>query len=120
LGDIFLKLRISSINNPTKYKEVPFLVDTGATRSWVPEQIAEELGIESVGAVEVEIPDGSARRLPYGFCIFDFGGEKVVGNVFIGRQGTEPLVGSHVLEDFRIVIDMETLTISRKWALRSK
>ncbi len=120
MGDIYLELTIANIHNPERQQEVSFLVDTGATRAWLPQQIAEALGIQPAGTVSLEIADGGVKEFPYGFCLFDFGGEMVAGNVVIGPPECEPLVGTHVLQDFRLVIDMERGTISRSRAMRAK
>ncbi len=120
MGEIYLELTIANLHRPDRQKEVSFLVDTGATRAWIPETLASELDIRSAGSIPLELADGSIRELPYGFCLFDFGGETVAGNVVIGPPDCEPLVGTHVLQDFRVVIDMERHTVSRARAMRAK
>lgn len=120
MGDIYLELIIANLRNPERQKEISFLVDTGATRAWISQEVADELEIESVGTVPLELADGSIKELPYGFCLFDFGGETIAGNVVIGPSGCEPLAGTHVLQDFRVIIDMERHTISRGRAMRAK
>ena len=118
--DIYLNINVANLNVLEKQKEVTFLVDTGATRAWISKDIAEELDIDPVATIPVELADGSIKKLKYGHCIFDFGGEQVAGNVIIGPKNCEPLVGTHVLQDFRIIIDMEKHTISRGRAMRAK
>jgi predicted aspartyl protease len=120
MGDIYLELIIANVQDLERQKEVSFLVDTGATRAWIPKQIADELGIQPAGTVPLELADGSVKELPYGFCLFDFGGETVAGNVIIGPAECEPLVGTHVLQDFRVIIDMDRHTVSRGRAMRAK
>ncbi|MFQ5708018.1 MAG: aspartyl protease family protein [bacterium] len=120
MGDIYLEFTIANIQNLEKQKEISFLVDTGATRAWVPREIAEELDIKEEGTVSLELADGSIKDLPYGFCLFDFGGERIAGNVVIGPSECEPIVGTHVLQDFRLVIDLENHTVSRSRAMRAK
>lgn len=120
MGDIYLELIIANLRNPERQKEISFLVDTGATRAWISQEVADELEIESVGMFPLELADGSIKELPYGFCLFDFGGETIAGNVVIGPSGCEPLAGTHVLQDFRVIIDMERHTISRGRAMRAK
>jgi len=51
---------------------------------------------------------------------FAFDGETVAGNVIIGPPDIEPIVGTHVLQDFRLVIDLEHHTISRRRAMKAK
>jgi clan AA aspartic protease len=120
MGDIFFELTIANIQDMERQQEVSFLVDTGSTRAWIPEEIADQLGIEPVGTVPLEMADGTIKKCQYGICLFNFGGETVAGNVIIGPRGSEPLVGTHVLQDFRVVIDMERHTISRSRAMRAK
>ena len=120
MGDIYLTLTIANIKDPERKRELSFLVDTGATRAWIPEEVAQSLGIEPAGTVPLELADGSIVERPYGFCLFTYDGETVAGNVVIGPPGTEPLVGTHVLQDFRLIVDMESHRIIRGWAMRSK
>lgn len=120
MGEIYLDLTIANIHDLSKQKEISFLVDTGATRAWIPENVANELGIQPVGTVSLELADGSIKDLSYGYCLFDFGGETVAGNVIIGPPETEPLVGTHVLQDFRVVIDLERHSVSRRRAMKAK
>ena len=60
------------------------------------------------------------RSNPTGFCLFDYLGETMAGNVVIGPPSCEPLVGSHVLQDFRLVIDLGTHEVTRAQAMRAK
>ncbi len=120
MGDVYLELTVANIHNFERNKVIDFLVDTGATRAWLPKHIADELGIEPAGSVSLELADGSITELPYGFCLFDFGGERIAGNVVIGPPECEPIVGTHVLQDLRLVIDMERHTVSRRRAMKAK
>lgn len=120
MGDIYLELNIANIHDLERQKEISFLVDTGSTRAWIPKKLADESGIQPVGNVSLELAEGSVKELPYGFCLFDFGGETVAGNVVIGQPECEPIVGTHVLQDFRLVVDMERHTVSRARAMKAK
>jgi len=120
MGDIYLELIVANINDPALHQEIAFLVDTGATRAWLPQDLAEKLSITPIGKVPLELADGSVTEYPYGFCLFSFGGETIAGNIIIGPPGIEPLAGTHVLQDFRLIIDMERHTVSRTRAMRAK
>ena len=120
MGDIYLELTIANIRDLERQKELSFLVDTGATRAWIPKKIADELDIQPAGTIPLELADGSIKELPYGFCLFDFGGETIAGNVVLGPPECEPIVGTHVLQDFRVIIDMERHTVSRARAMKAK
>ena len=120
MGEIYLELTVANIEDRRRQKEMTFLVDMGATRAWIPRNIAKELGIRKTGTVSLEMADGSVKRFAYGACWFALNGETVAGNMVIGPPGIEPIVGTHVLQDFRLVIDMQHHTISRRRALKAK
>lgn len=120
MSDIYLELTIANIKDPELQQEVSFLVDTGATRAWIPEEVADALEIEPVGTVPLELADGTIVERPYGFCLFTYDGETVAGNVVIGPRGSEPLVGTHVLQDFRLIVDLERHVVTRGRAMRAK
>lgn len=120
MSEIYLELTVANITNPRRRQKVSFLVDTGASRAWIPKEIAEAIGIETAGTVPLELADGSITEQPYGFCLFLHDGETVAGNVVIGPSSCEPLVGTHVLQDFRMIVDLERHEVTRGRAMRAK
>jgi predicted aspartyl protease len=120
MGDIYLDIIIAPTHHPERQRDVQFLVDTGATRAWIPKEMADELGIQVMGNVPTELADGKIKRFPYGSCFLTYEGETVAGNIIIGPPGSEPLVGTHVLQDFRLIIDTERHEIKRGRAMRAK
>lgn len=120
MGDVYLELTITNDADLERQKDVSFLVDTGAFRSWIPRPLADELGIKKVGTVRVELATGRRTKVPYGLCKFIYEGEIINGMVILGSAKTEPLVGTHVLQELRLSIDMERHTIRRLAALRAK
>ncbi|NQS98920.1 MAG: hypothetical protein HQ591_10740 [candidate division Zixibacteria bacterium] len=120
MGDIYIPLNIINDQEPERHLEMRFLVDTGATRAWIPENIAEELLIEPVGRVPLELADGNISEYPYGLCKFEYEGEIVNGTVVIGPKDIEPIAGTHLLQDFRLIVDLAHHTIKRGRAMRAK
>ena len=120
MSDIFLELTIANIKEPERRKALSFLVDTGATRAWIPQELADTIGIEPVGTIPLELADGSITERPYGFCLFSYEGETIAGNVVIGPPQCEPLIGNDILQNFRMVVDLEGHRITRRPALRAK
>jgi hypothetical protein len=55
MSEIFLKLTIANIQDPQRKRELSFLVDTGATRAWISQEVAEAVGIEKTGTVPLEL-----------------------------------------------------------------
>jgi predicted aspartyl protease len=120
MGELYLELTIANIEDRTRQKEIAFLLDTGATRAWIPKKMARELRLKTIGTISPEMADGSVKNFPYGSCWFALNGETVAGNVMVGSPGIEPIVGTHVLQDFRLVIDMEHHTIYRRRSVKAK
>lgn len=120
MGDIYLNLTVANLKNPARRQDVSFLVDTGATLTWLSKEIAEDLALEPIGNIPLELADGNVTEQPYGFCLFDYHGEMMAGNVVIGPSGCESHAGSHVLQDFRLVIDLGSHEITRVQAMRAK
>ena len=120
MSEIYLTLAVMNIKGPQRQREVSFLVGTRATRAWIPEEVVEAVGIEPAGTVPLELADGRVTDRAYGFCLFAYDGEVVAGNVVIGPRGCEPLVGTHVLQDFRMIVDLERHEVTRGRAMRAK
>jgi clan AA aspartic protease len=120
MGDVYLDLTIINDVDPDKQMELQFLADTGATRAWIPEDITKKLGIKPVGKTPMELANGKVHSLPYGLCKFGYQGEVINGTVVIGPKGIEPLAGTHVLQEFRIVVDVTHHTIRRARAMKAK
>ena len=120
MGDVYLDLTVINDSDPTKQMQVQFLADTGATRAWIPAEVAKKVGIKSVGTIPLELANGKIQRLPYGLCKFEYEGEIVNGTVVLGGKGIEPLAGTHVLQDFRLVVDVTHHTIHRARAMKAK
>ncbi len=120
MGDIYIDMTVANLHDMEKNSEINFLVDTGATRAWIRNKDALALGIKPEGEVNVSLADGNIRSYEYGACWFIYEGERVVGNVIIGPDECEPLAGTHLLQDFRLIIDMNTHEIKKSRALKAK
>jgi len=120
MGDIYLDITVMNDADLEKQKEVQFLADTGATRAWIPKTLARELNIKEVGKVPLELANGKVQKYPYGLCKFEYEGELVKGKVVSGPGNVEPIVGTHVLQDFRLVLDMAHHSVRRARAMRAK
>lgn len=120
MSAVYIELVIANDTDVTRQKKVRFLADSGASRAWIDEETAEQLGIRESGRVPVELADGQIKEYPYGLCKFMYDGETVNGTVIIGPRGCEPLAGTHVLEDFRLNLDLQAHAIVRSKAMRAK
>ncbi|MDI6791478.1 MAG: hypothetical protein QME81_01230 [bacterium] len=120
MGDVYLSLTVTNDADISRQKDIQFLADSGAARAWIDKDAAEELDITEQGRVPLELADGQIVEYPYGLCKFVYEGEIVNGTVIIGPQGCEPLVGTHVLQDFRLNLDFVHHRVVRARAMRAK
>ncbi len=89
-------------------ESVRMLVDTGATLSMIPEPVARRLGIEMEEMAEVELADGSKRRLGRGNAMIEYEGRRVAAPVLIATGGEVPLFGLTTLEAFGLKVNTVT------------
>lgn len=120
MGDIYIDITVINDIDLDKQQKVHFLADTGSTRAWIPIDMANELQIKKVGYVPLELANGQIEEHPYGLCKFEFEGELVNGTVIIGPKGIEPIAGVHLLQDFRLVLDLVHHKIIRARAMKAK
>jgi len=120
MGDVYLDVNVINDSDPELHREMQFLADTGATRAWIPADVAKELNIKMVGKVPLELANGKIEKYPYGLCKFEYEGEIVNGTVVIAPKGIEPIAGTHLLQDFRLIVDLAHHTVIRARAMKAK
>jgi len=87
--------------------EVRALIDTGATTLILPKSIAEKLGVRALGEMEVELADGTARRVDYGVVEVELKGRRAPALTALVEKG-EVCVGVEVLERLGLAVDPMT------------
>lgn len=93
---------------------VRLLVDTGATHSLLPSDLASRLGISpSPRKVSVELADGRRKSLPLGTVVVRLLGREAGETVLIGPPGTEPLLGVEALEALGLKVDPQRRRLAR-------
>lgn len=120
MGDIYLDVTVMNDADLERQRQVQFLADTGATRAWIPRNLAIDLDIKPVGTVPLELANGTVEEYQYGLCKFEYEGELVNGTVVIGPENIEPIAGTHLLQDFRLVLDLAHHTVKRSRAMKAK
>ena len=83
-----------------------FLVDTGATYTVVPEDLASRLGtVLSPRPVVVTLADGSERSMFGTTILMRLAGREALVTALITPAGSEPLLGAEALEVLGLAID---------------
>lgn len=85
---------------------VRMLVDTGATHSVIPADVARRLGVRrTTWKLKVGLADGSTRSMHCGVMRVRLAGREAGDTVLIGPRGTEPLLGVEALEALGLSVD---------------
>src|SRR5262245_57830034 len=100
--------------------KVRMLVDTGATYSVIPDQLARALGITRIRrSVPITLADGRQVRLDAGTAIFRVSGREAPATILIGKVA-EPVLGVETLEGLGLTVDSRRgrLRPSRGYSVR--
>ncbi|HEY3233559.1 MAG TPA: retroviral-like aspartic protease family protein [Polyangiaceae bacterium] len=82
------------------------VVDTGATHSVLPEELARRLGVsKSPRRVRVTLADGRKKAMHFGTVLVRLAGREAGDTVLIGPRGTDPLLGVEALEALGLSVD---------------
>ncbi len=121
MGLFAVKVEVFSIHDAQKSRVLEFIVDTGATLSVIPQEVADELGVEPEEKRIFQLANGSHVARDIGSAGFAYGGHRTVGSVVIGQRGDVPLLGAVVLESWGYEADPvhKTLRPSQMYLLHA-
>ncbi len=98
MGLFAVRVEVFSNREPPKSRVVEFIVDTGATLSVIPEEIAQELGVQPEEMRIFQLADGTRVSRDLGTACFAYEGRRTTVPVVIGRRGDIPLLGAITME----------------------
>lgn len=116
MGHIYQKVRLRGAKAIT----IRMLVDTGATFSVIPPNLARKLGIRRPRrSVRVRLADGRTVRLEADVAIIQIDGREAPATILVGKVD-EPILGVEALEALGLVVDpkRKRLSPSRPYAVR--
>lgn len=120
MGATRVDVRVSNPAQPERSWEGAFLVDTGASNSFVPRKHLDAIGVTPKGTRNFEMADGSVETFDIAPAHLDFMGVSTTGTVVFGDDDAEPLLGFIALEDAQMEVDPlgERLKpVARPWLL---
>jgi clan AA aspartic protease len=102
VGHVYVTAELSWQGTET----VRMLVDTGATYSLLPFDLAERLGMpRSPRPISVVLADGTRCELPFGTARIRLAGREAAATALIGPPDAEPLLGVETLEALGLRVD---------------
>lgn len=103
MGHVYVAVKLSDLAR-TRGKEVLALVDTGATLTVIPQEIAAELGLELLAKEEVETGAG-VIELNRSVARIAIDAKEAVQEVLVSDIISKTLIGSVTLETLALSID---------------
>ncbi len=113
-------LKVREHRKSEKFREIEFLVDSGAVYSLVPGAILDELEIEPYRELSFALADGTIIKRRVCSAYFEFEGEGGPAPVVYGEVGDEPLLGATTLESIGLVLNPFTRTLHPMRMLMAK
>jgi len=102
---IYVDARVVNPLDPKKAEKVEFLVDTGATGCAISSELAEKLGLEASGTVDVGLADGSTKRAKAAYILIEVAGRKLY-TWAVYDKGFTPIMGLDVMRVLGIHVDV--------------
>lgn len=100
-NQIRIEVQIFGLYKTTNYGAI---LDTGFSGGIVlPQVVAVNIGLETIGAGNVTLADGSIRTLPMYMCKVKIG--DVIQEADTLVMGNDVLLGMNVLDQFRLIVD---------------
>ncbi len=124
MGEVYVKVRLSNAvdtglvqrgllrANEVRTCELDALVDTGATRSVISQEIADRLGLIPFSQATGRLADGSQITVEIVGIHFEIFGRETQQDAYI--LGNEVLIGQTVLESTGLLVDCTSLTVIPK------
>ena len=102
---IYVDAKVANPLDPKKAEKVEFLVDTGATGCAISSELAEKLGLEASGTVDVGLADGSTKRAKAAYILIEVAGRKLY-TWAVYDKGFTPIMGLDVMRVLGIHVDV--------------
>ena len=105
-------MKLTSLFDATKTREVEAVIDTGATMLVLPQNVVDELGLRKIRDAEVKYANNKVeQKWVYEAVTIELKERVGIFEALAEEAGSQPLVGQIVLEALDLVIDPRTRTL---------
>lgn len=105
MGTFHEPIQISNPQHPKHKVFLEAIVDTGATYSWVPEEILKRINIKPIETRPLKIASGKIIQRKLGLILVTVRSKTMPTPVIFGDKGSEPLLGAITLEELGFSVD---------------
>ncbi|MEM2177043.1 MAG: clan AA aspartic protease [Archaeoglobaceae archaeon] len=101
----YVTAKVSNPFNPAKSMKLDFLIDTGAAGCALPKDVADALGLQEKGVVDVGLADGRSVKASASYILIEINNKKVYTWTIFG-EGFEPIIGVDVMKILKLHVDV--------------
>jgi clan AA aspartic protease len=105
MGTFRIDVTVSNLDDRQRSLTLPLLVDTGATYTALPREVADTLGLEPIETRRVRLGDGRVEHWPMAAILVGIDGREAPSLAWIGPPGVPALLGAVTLEEFALTVD---------------
>jgi clan AA aspartic protease len=98
-------VKLTNPGAPDRTEEISLLVDTGATLSWIPRQVLQNLGAIVLSRLPFELADGRRLERDITTVLLTIDGRKASVPVAFGEGGEAAVLGATALESLGFLVD---------------
>lgn len=105
MGQFSVRVAIANPSDPARRVDIELLVDTGATLSWVPRAIIEQVGVPRLSRRQFLVADGRTVERDTAGAIVRIDGSEAIVTVVVAEPGDGHLLGATALESLGFGVD---------------
>ena len=105
MGMTKLTVRIANPTDPKRYRDVEFIVDSGATYTVVPKEVLKEIGIRPRSKRQFLLANGDKYERRMGTAEIEYKNIRGGAPLLFGEKGDFPLLGVTSLEALGLNFD---------------
>jgi clan AA aspartic protease len=105
MGQFSVKVAVLHPSDPSRRAEVELLVDTGATLTWVPREIVEQLGMPRLRRRSFLVADGRLVERETAGAVVQLNGIEANVTLVVAEAGDGHLLGATALESLGFAVD---------------
>lgn len=100
-----VEVTLKNLSESARRQTLSLLVDTGATYTTLPRDVAETLGCTPIGTRRVLLANGREEDWPIGLVLMTLENQELPTVCLIGPNGGPALLGAVTLEEFALSVD---------------
>lgn len=111
MGTFRVRVRVFHLDDPKRGRELEMMVDTGASRTVIPRDLVDELGLRAEKRQPFILADGTQIVRDLAWVGIEHEGDSVHSLVILGEPGDSPILGAITLEDLVLQVDPVARTL---------